>query len=300
MAGQLVDFSRFAGKLMATNPYLKFVSEYARLIKEGASFPLGGIPPAARPALAREAPRALIFSPHPDDECIVGALPLRLLRELKMNVINVAVTLGSRKDRQLERRNELRNACDYLGFGLIQTGECGLEKISPPNRGKPLWREAVQTIAGIIRDNQPRVIFMPHENDWNLTHIGVNLLVNDALRKMPESFCCWICHTEFWAPMNNPNLMIETSVADLADLVAAISFHAGEVSRNPYHLRLPAWMQDNVRRGGELVGGQGTAAPDFIFATLYRLQKWTHLKLELGAKTGKFVSCNDSLMQIFG
>jgi LmbE family N-acetylglucosaminyl deacetylase len=37
----------------------------------------------------------LIFSPHPDDECIIGGLALRLLREAKWNVINVAVTLGS-------------------------------------------------------------------------------------------------------------------------------------------------------------------------------------------------------------
>ena len=57
--------------------------------------------------------------------------------------------------------------------------------------------------------------------------------------------------------------------------MTALSFHVGEVQRNPYHLLVPAWMQDNVRRGGELVGGQGGAAPDFTFATLYRHRKWT-------------------------
>ena len=57
-------------------------------------------------------------------------------------------------------------------------------------------------------------------------------------------------------------------------MMAALSFHVGEVQRNPYHLLVPAWMQDNVRRGGELVGGQGGAAPDFTFATLYRLREW--------------------------
>ena len=57
-------------------------------------------------------------------------------------------------------------------------------------------------------------------------------------------------------------------------MMAALSFHVGEVQRNPYHLLVPAWMQDNVRRGGELVGGQGGAAPDFTFATLYRLRRW--------------------------
>lgn len=289
------------------NPYLKFVSEYARLIMEGKGFQLGGFPPTAHSSLPRDAPRALVFSPHPDDECIVGALPLRLLRELKMNVVNVAVTLGSRKDRQLERLGELRQACEYLGFGLIQTGECGLEKINLTARKQNAWRRNVGIIAEIIAENKPQVIFMPHENDWNSTHIGTHFLVRDALQKMPESFCCWVCATEFWAPMNDPNLMIETSVADLADLVTATSFHVGEVGRNPYHLRLPAWMQDNVRRGGELVGGQGTEAPDFIFAVLYRLQKWAHHKsceardrLENAEQAGKFVSCNDSLRLLFG
>ena len=57
-------------------------------------------------------------------------------------------------------------------------------------------------------------------------------------------------------------------------MMTALSFHVGEVQRNPYHLLVPAWMQDNVRRGGELVGGQGGAAPDFAFATLYRLRRW--------------------------
>ncbi len=59
-------------------------------------------------------------------------------------------------------------------------------------------------------------------------------------------------------------------------MMAALSFHVGEVQRNPYHLLVPAWMQDNVRRGGELVGGQGGAAPDFTFATLYRLRRWVN------------------------
>lgn len=288
--------------MIMNNPYLKFVSEYARLINEGSGCQLGGFAPVARSAILKGAARVLVFSPHPDDECVVGALPLRLLRELKMNVINVAVTLGSRKDRQTERLNELRGACDYLGFGVIQTAEHGLEKVNLHSREQAptAWRKAIRTVAGIIEENKPHVIFMPHEHDWNSTHVGTHYLVMDALQTLPESLCCWVCSTEFWAPMSDSNLMIEVSVADLADLVAALSFHVGEVSRNPYHLRLPAWMQDNVRRGGELVGGQGTQPPNFIFATLYRLQKWTHLRLEKTEQAGKFVSCNDSLKLIFG
>ena len=82
------------------NLYHQFVSEYARLAKEGKSWPLGGFPNCPRPQLVADAPKVLIFSPHPDDEVIIGGLALRLMREAKWNVINVAVTQGSNKARQ--------------------------------------------------------------------------------------------------------------------------------------------------------------------------------------------------------
>ena len=63
-----------------------------------------------------------------------------------------------------------------------------------------------------------------------------------------------LVETEYWGQMHAPNLMVESSEADLADLLAALSHHIGEVRRNPFHLRMPAWMQDNVRLGAEVVG----------------------------------------------
>src|SRR5215831_2111337 len=117
-------------------PYHQLVSEYARLLKEGRSFPLGGFAPALRTEIAPEAPQALFFSPHPDDECISGGIAVRLLRESRMRVSNVAVTLGSKKERQAGRLHELEGACNYLGFGLIPTAPKGLEKINVKTREK--------------------------------------------------------------------------------------------------------------------------------------------------------------------
>ena len=54
------------------NPYLQLVSELARLVREGKSLPLGGFPGLSGRPTPPDAPRALIFSPHPDDECIIG------------------------------------------------------------------------------------------------------------------------------------------------------------------------------------------------------------------------------------
>ena len=63
------------------NPYQDFVASLARLTSEGKSLPLGGIPLPHRAVPSAAAPTALIFSPHPDDECLIGGLALRLLRE---------------------------------------------------------------------------------------------------------------------------------------------------------------------------------------------------------------------------
>lgn len=262
--------------MSGATPYLHYVSSLAALARDGKQFPLGGFAMPAHPPVAADAPTALIFSPHPDDECIIGGLALRLQRQAGYRVVNVAVTQGSNKARQQGRWDELVNACAYLGFELVQTVPGGLEQINPKTRaGDPThWAGCVDVIAGILAEHRPSVIFFPHESDWNSSHIGTYHLVMDALGRQRPDFSCHVVETEFWGAMATPNLMVESSVQDLADMMTALSFHVEEVRRNPYHLLVPAWMQDNVRRGGEVVGGQGGAAPDFMFATIYRLREW--------------------------
>ena len=283
------------------NPYQQLVAEYARFAKEGKTYPLGIFPPLPRPQIALDAPKVLIFSPHPDDEVIIGGLALRLLREAKWNVINIAVTQGSKKERQAERLPELRACCECIGFGLAQTAPNGLEKINVKTREQEPahWAQSVKVIAEILAQHQPRVIFFPHDTDWNSSHTGTHFLVMDALRSLPASFTCYTVETEFWGAMASPNLMVEISPQDLGDLITALTFHVGEVKRNPYHLSLPAWMVDNVRRGGELVGGQGGTAPDFTFSTLYRLQRWVNGKLEKVYAGGKNLGVSESPVSLF-
>jgi LmbE family N-acetylglucosaminyl deacetylase len=277
--------------------FKKFVSEHARLFEGGKKLSPPQFKKSVR-KISRNAPRVLIFSPHPDDECIVGGLPLRLQREAKWNVINVAVTLGSKTERKAARRRELKSACEFLGFNLIVAG---LEKINMETRQKNRahWNAAVEIISKILAQEKPRVIFLPHKGDVHLTHIGTHLLVLDALKKLPRNFNCFVVETEFWGQMENPNLLAEIGVKDLADLVAALSFHVGEVKRNPYHARLPAWMMDNVRRGAELVGARGWKSPDFIFGTIYHLQKWRNGKLQKFFTNGKFFGAKENPAKLF-
>jgi len=281
-------------------PYHKLVSDYARLLREGRSLPLGTFAPARRPERKSGAPKALFFSPHPDDECISGGIAVRLMRETGVDMINVAVTLGRKPERKAGRLTELQNACRYLGYGLLVVGE-GLEQVTRKARDEnpAHWTRCVSAVRKILEEQRPKIVICPHEWDWNSAHIGTNLLVLDALRSLPNDFECYLVESEFWGAMSDPNLLVELSSDDLGDMMAATSFHVGEVSRNPYHLLLPAWMMDNVRRGAELVGGQGGAAPDFTFAAVYRLRKWSKGSAVPIYTGGKFVSATENIGALF-
>lgn len=259
----------------------QFVSRFQSLIKKGKFLKPGKAAPKARTKIPSGAPQVLIFSPHPDDECLVGGLALRLLREAGWNVTNVAVTLGSKQARQASRRRELHNACASLGFGVVVPEETGRPRITLESRkhNRAPWQAAVRVVAGILAEHRPRVIFIPHEQDGHPVHVGTHLLVLDALKTLPAGFRCYVIETEFWGQMTEPNLLVELGVAEVADLIAALACHVGEVRRNPYHVRFPAWLIDNVRRGAELVGGQGRGAPDFVFGAIYRLEQWSHGRL---------------------
>ncbi len=238
--------------------------------------------------------KALIFAPHPDDECIVGALPLRLSQEAGWSVFNVAVTLGSRQERRAERLAELRDACEVLGFGLHLLSDDGFEQVKPEAAAArtPQWQEQVAQVADLLGTVQPALVLVPHAADGIPTHMGVHALVSEALAQ--ARLTTVVAWTEFWATQAAPNLLVETGVGDTARLVRALSCHHGEIARNPYHLRLPAWMADNVRRGGELLAGPGETPPPFGFATLYRLTRWVDGQAQDDLPP-RMLSCEDAL-----
>ncbi len=64
-----------------STPYHEWIRDLEGWWQRGAQLPCGGFAPCARPPLAPDAPCALYFAPHPDDESIIGALALRLFRE---------------------------------------------------------------------------------------------------------------------------------------------------------------------------------------------------------------------------
>ena len=239
----------------------------------------------------------VILSPHPDDECIIGALPLRLLREGGWRVVNVAVTHGSNPARQLARADELKNACEALGFENLFLAERGLLRISLESHSNDPahWLACVNLVAQQLLALKPDLILCPHPQDAQAAHMGTHQLALDALATFPAEMTPHVAFTEYWSTMASPNWMVQVSAQDLGDLMSALMRHVGEVSRNPYHLSLPAWMMDNVRRGAEQVGLPGSMAPTFTFATLYRVMQWRDGALSPAWQDGRFAPCTQAI-----
>ena len=225
---------------------------------------------------------AMILAPHPDDESIMWWLPWGLREECGFQVGGVPVTLGRREDRRAARAKELRAACRALGFRL---------RIP---MAIPAGVASTKELIAVLDDLRPAVVFVPHAKDGHATHrashwLGVTAM--DVARQ--KSF--HVVETEYWHPLERPNLMVAASPAQLKTLRRALACHEGEVARNDYAARLPAWMSDNVRRGAELVGGAGAAAPDMAYATLYRARIRAGGKWRMPFKNGRLIESSEDL-----
>ena len=288
------------GSMRHTDPYRQFVEALARLQQDARALPLGSVAPSARATPAPGAPIAMLLSPHPDDEIINGGLPLRLSREAGWRVINVAVTLGSNQARRDERWREAQAACSSVGFELLSAAPGGLSGVNLARRrdDPASWARDAEALGEIIARHAPRALFVPHDDDWNETHRGTHQLVVDALATLGETLELSVVETEFWRAMPAPSVIVELDTELVAALVNALTCHEGEVRRNPFHISLPAWMIDNVRRGAELVLGQGQSAPPFTFATLYRVRRWRAGGFEPPAP-GRSLAMADDVARLF-
>ncbi|MDE1182378.1 PIG-L family deacetylase [Paraburkholderia sp.] len=266
-------------KHSSSGVFRDYVDAFEALLR----YPLNAVPLTDTPPPAREVdrnkPLALIVSPHPDDECLIGGLALRLQHEAGFDVLNVAATLGSNVGRQQARWHELLHACERLDFATLDPAFDGRRPINPARRAADpqSWARDVARLAGIFDAYRPRLILFPHDADGSATHIGTHALTRDALALYAQPV--WLAQTEFWATLAEPNLLVELSGGTVCTMLEALTCHRKEIERNPYHLRLTSWLADSVRRGGETVFGAGLTPPAYPFGALYRMDRWDGEKI---------------------
>jgi len=261
--------------------WLRYVRGSIKAMEAGRAIPLGPgktswVAPPPKVKTAKPL-KVVVCSPHPDDECLIGALPLRLRLEAGARVTDCAITLGSNLGQRARRLRELESACRVVGFEVtVPNHPSGFDRVNADNRrNHPAeWAAKVDILREIFEREQPDVVFAPHAEDWNSTHVGTHHLAVDALGaylKRSGRGLLPLIETEYWHQNPAPNLMVGVSPEVEAMLLMGTAEHGGEVRRNPYHLRHPGRMNDNVRLGSEVIGGQGGPAHPFPFAELYRV-----------------------------
>ena len=236
--------------------------------------------PSVRPkSVHRFTPKqtVLVLSPHPDDEVLMGAIALRLQSENKMKVVNVAVTMGSNKERQKVRRAELFKATKLLKWDNVILAED--------------WSKKKTQLAALLKKHKPILVIAPHVKDRHPTHEKTAQLLVSCL-KTCDTKVAW---AEYWNVQNNPNCLVEVPDTEHLRQVSALECHKGEIARNPYHLRLLGWQMDTVRRGSEWLAQKGAPSVTMLAGQLYRLEKWHNGKVVRSFKPRPFAHATDDL-----
>lgn len=294
---------------------LEYVRGMVRAADAGRAIPLGPstlpltAPPVSVVARKLQPPARVVFcAPHPDDESLSGALALRLRLDSGASVTNVAITLGSDASQRARRLRELESACRALGFKLVVAGEedvetsaqaakpaaCGFDHVNLKGKqDSQAWAAKIDGLRRIFDREEPDIVFMPHAEDFNTTHVGTHHLVIDALGGHLERTGrapVMVIETEFWHQIERPNLMVGLTPETVAMQLVAIAEHGDEMRRNPYHLLHPCRLMDNVRRGSEVVCGEGAAAQRIVFAELYCVREMRGTELADASPGGHVLS----------
>jgi len=206
--------------------------------------------------------RILLISPHPDDECLMSGIALRAKEEFSSEVWVLPFSFGSRPERQKEREEELEGALRVLEFQRFEIpGHLSFAELS---HGQ---------ILTALNALQPDCVILPHVEDFHPTHVRCSKAARSAVVQYVENTgnSITLLESEYWQPMLHPNLLIPLPTSVVKRMGEALLMHRGEISRNPYHLTLPAWLMDQERRGSERVIGAGASSlQPSIFSQVYR------------------------------
>ena len=216
--------------------------------------------------LARVAITAIHLSPHPDDEAIGAPATLLALRAAGHRVINVACGLG-RPDQVRRREAELREACARGGLELVVLDpqlECS--------------RVADWVAAHIVEDDVDLVV-SPSPHDGHRGHELVGRAAREGIARSGRGTRWWAWG--LWADLPLPTLVTEFGEARMADVLAMLAAHAGELDRNDYAALVRCRAVAHRILGAERVFGFGSAGLDGPYAELLT---------ELGVHGGRWMA----------
>ena len=205
--------------------------------------------------------RIVIVAPHPDDECLMAGIALRAKLEHGAEVAVLPFTYGSMVNRQRDRKTELDHALQILHFTKLDPRGSGEDELD------------FDQVKLALLEFCPDAVILPHPRDGHSTHIRCSEIAIRATLEIAqeEKRRIQVFQSEFWQSLESPNLLLPLSEEVVTRMGKALLCHVGEIERNPYHLTLPAWLMDQVRRGSEI--HKGGAKGNTVFGQLYRFDE---------------------------
>jgi LmbE family N-acetylglucosaminyl deacetylase len=217
------------------------------------------------PASAPSAGAAILHvAPHPDDELIGAPATLLALRDAGHPIINLACSLGRRDDQQ-RRRAELTEACRRARFELLIP-----ERLFPDSGNRAELQEAERELAALITSllasRTCAYVVGPSPHDAHPAHEAVGRAIRDALAQTPQPppWGMW----GLWSDLPLPNIYLPFDATVLAEILEALSAHAGELERNDYATLVESRARMNAVLGSERVFGFGAAGRGAEYAEL--------------------------------
>jgi LmbE family N-acetylglucosaminyl deacetylase len=136
--------------------------------------------------------KVLVVAPHPDDESLGCGGLIATLASVGSTFCFIFVTDGgashpgsrawSRARLAARRRKEAIEALRRLNVEGAKTTFLALADADMPARGSPLWNKAIDQLAGIIAEFNPKLALLPWRRDPHCDHRASWQLTRDSLK----------------------------------------------------------------------------------------------------------------------
>ena len=184
--------------------------------------------------------RALVISPHPDDELIGAGGTILRLRQNGADVHVLQMTNGrscaslSGTDERLRRSIRLEEAGRVAkGLGVGMTAWQDQDDDIRPSPG------LTTRLLELLGAEQPDVVIVPFLNDPHPDHRFANTMLYAALRQKRETSVKWVLSYEVWSLCPH-NLVVD--VSELAERKTALLGHYRSALRVVNYARTSEWF----------------------------------------------------------
>lgn len=213
--------------------------------------------------------RVLVLSPHFDDEVIGcgGTLIKHILDGDTVSVVyltdgtNGTPDIADRAEGARIRRKESETAMRLLGIK-------DLYFLSEAEGSPEIQKETHATLARILTERQPDLVYLPWFGENHADHLKTNLIFIDLIAYLQKE--CLVCAYEVWTPLL-PNIMVDIGSV-FEQKMSALECFTSQLKHNNYRRIVEGLNLYNTRY---CLNGESYAEA-FLFTSAREYRKLSH------------------------